>query len=74
MFFSCLFQSVVGSVDSSDAFVCVRLAASFCGANGGLCRSMGSTPPLVDPGSPVGAAHLTPATARGMTSINLFKC
>lgn len=59
----------MGSVDSSDAFVCVRLAASFGGANGGLCRSMGSTSPFVDPGSPVGAADLTPATARGMTNI-----
>lgn len=74
--FSFHFQSVVGSVDSSDAFMCVRLAAPSGGANGGLYRNMGSTSPIVDPGSPVGAAHLIPATARGMTyiPINLVKC
>lgn len=66
-FLSFLLKSVVGSVDSSDAFLCVRLAASHGGANGGLCRSVVSTSPPVDLGSLVGAADITPATARGTT-------
>lgn len=62
---SLLVQTVVGSVDSSHADLCVRLAASYGRANGGLCGSVGSYSAPVDPGSPVGATDLTPATARG---------
>lgn len=61
---SLLLQTVVGGVDPSDAVLCVRLAASYGRANGGLCGSVGSSSPPVDPGSPVRAADLTPATAR----------
>ncbi len=66
-FLSLLVQTVVGSVDPSDAVLCVRLAASYGGANGGLCGSVGSTSPPVDPGSSVGTADLTPAAARSKT-------
>lgn len=62
-----LVQTVVGSVDPSDAALCVRLAASYGHADGRLCGSMGSSSPPVDAGSPVGAADFTPATARGKT-------
>lgn len=55
----------MGSVDSSDADLRVRLAASYGRAHGGLCRSVGSSSPPVDPGSPAGADDLTPITARG---------
>lgn len=58
-------QNFVGSVDNSDAVLCVKLAASYGRANGGLCGSVGSSTPFVDPGSLVGAADLTPATTRG---------
>lgn len=64
-------QSAVGSVDPSHAVLCVRLAASYGRANGGLCGSMGSPPPPVDPGSPNGAAGFTPAAARGKTQTHL---
>ena len=60
-------QSAVGSVDTSHAVLCVRLAASYGWANGGLCGSMGSSPPAMDPGSPTGAAGFTPVAARGKT-------
>lgn len=65
---SLLLQTVVGSVDPSDAVLCVRLAASNGRANGGLCGCLGSPSPPVDPRSPFGAADLTPATARGKTN------
>lgn len=58
-------QAAVGSVDPSDALLCVRLAASHGGAHGGLCGGVGSSSACVDTGSLVGAAALTPATARG---------
>lgn len=64
-------QTVVGSVDPSDATLCDRLAASNGRANGGLCGSVGSYSTSVDPGSPDGAADLTPATARGKTRLHL---
>lgn len=60
-------QTVVGSVDPSDATLCVKLAASYSSADGGLCGSVGSSSPDMDPGTPDGAADLTSATARGMT-------
>jgi len=62
-------QTVVGSVDSSDAALCDRLAASYRGANGGLRGSVGPSSPPVDPGIPDGAVDLTPATARGKTHL-----
>lgn len=60
-------QGAVGSVDPSHAVLCVRLAASYCWANGGLCGSMGPYSPPVDPGSSTGAAGFTPVAARGKT-------
>lgn len=56
-------------MDSSDAMLCVRLAASNGWANGGLCGNVGSSSPHLDPGSSVGAACLTSITARGMSNI-----
>lgn len=61
----------MGSVDPSDAGLCVRLAAPYGRVNGGLRGSVGSSSSPVDPGSPVGAAHFTTTTARGKTSFTL---
>lgn len=60
-----VFQTLMGSVDPSDADLRVRLAASYGRADGGLCRTVGSSFAPVDTGSPVGAADLTQITARG---------
>lgn len=60
-----VFQTLMGSVDPSDADLRVKLAASYGRADGGLCRSVGSSFAPVDTGSPVGAADLTQITARG---------
>lgn len=58
-------QTPVGSVDPSDAILCVKLAATYGSVNGGLHGSVGSSSPPVDPGSSAGATHFTAATARG---------
>lgn len=55
----------MGSVGPRDAALCNSLAASYSGANGGLRGNVGSYSPPVDPGSPDGAADLTPTTTRG---------
>lgn len=65
-----LVQTSVGSVDPSDAILCVRLAATYGSVNGGLRGNVGSSSPPVDPESPVGAARFTAATARGKTHNN----
>lgn len=57
----------MGSLDPSDAVVCLQLAASYGGTNGGLRGNLGTSAPLVDAGSPAGAARFTAATKRGTT-------
>lgn len=57
----------MGSLDPSDAVLCVRVAASDSRANGGLCGSVGSSSPPVAPGSHFRATDIAPATARGKT-------
>lgn len=65
---SFLRQTIMGSVDPSDATLCVKLAASYRWANGGLCRNVGTSSAVMDHGSHVGAADFTPTTARGKSN------
>lgn len=60
-------QTSVGSLDTSDAVVCVMLAAPNGGTYGRLCGSMGSSPPPLDHRLPVGAASVTTSSERGKT-------
>lgn len=68
-------QTSVGSLDPSDADVCVMLAAPYGGTHGRLCGSMGSSPPPLDHRLPVGAASFTTSSERGKTHLahNSFK-
>lgn len=68
-------QTSMGSLDPSNAVVCVMLAAPYGGTNGRLCGSMGSSPPSLDHRLPVGAASFTTSSERGKTHLaqNSFK-
>lgn len=66
---SLLVQTSVGSLDPSDAFVCVMLAAPYCETHGGMCRNMGSSPPPMDHWLLVGAASFATSSERGETHL-----